>query len=157
MNVYIYQAALYCEPCGQTVLRDLAISPGAESEDSDEMPQGPYANGGGEADCPQHCDRCGVFLENPLTADGYAYVRERLSDLMLVKDCALEIWAEFYGIELDDEQPCRDRDCARHTELGGSMPHADADDDADDEPHQCDDDCRSFGCSDRFNNARAEL
>jgi hypothetical protein len=34
--------------------------------DSDKFPKGPLADGGGESDCPQHCDTCGVFLENPL-------------------------------------------------------------------------------------------
>ena len=38
--------------------------------DSDDLPKGPYSNGGGEADTPQHCDGCGAFLENPLTGDG---------------------------------------------------------------------------------------
>jgi hypothetical protein len=38
--------------------------------DSDDLPKGPYADGGGEADTPQHCDDCRRFLENPLTGDG---------------------------------------------------------------------------------------
>jgi hypothetical protein len=50
---------------------------GAQStEDSDTWPQGPYDSGGGEADTPQHCDQCGVFLENPLTSDGDDYLLE---------------------------------------------------------------------------------
>ena len=37
--------------------------------DSDDLSKGPYPDDGGEADTPRHCDTCGVFLENPLTAD----------------------------------------------------------------------------------------
>jgi hypothetical protein len=48
--------------------------------DSDDLPKGPYPNGGGEADTPQHCDRCGAFLENPLTQAGYRYVNERFTE-----------------------------------------------------------------------------
>jgi len=42
--------------------------------DSNEYPKGPYEYGGGEADYPQHCDGCGLFLENSLTEDGVYYV-----------------------------------------------------------------------------------
>jgi len=63
-NAYVYDAALICEDCAQTVQ-------GAD---------GPYGDGGGEADCPQHCDMCGTFLDNPLTWDGYAYVADAIAD-----------------------------------------------------------------------------
>lgn len=81
MKVYIFQAALLCADCGVRTREALAKSaptnPDDESSyDSDVFPKGPYANGGGEADTPQHCDHCGTFLENPLTDDGCAYVEE---------------------------------------------------------------------------------
>lgn len=82
MNAYVYQAALLCEDCGgQEIARINGIwersSLGAmPTEDSDDYPQGPYPNGGGESDSPQHCDSCGTFLENPLTSDGIAGVEE---------------------------------------------------------------------------------
>jgi hypothetical protein len=38
--------------------------------------EGPYRNGGGIGDNPRHCASCGVFLRNPLTLLGLAYVRE---------------------------------------------------------------------------------
>ena len=66
MDAYVYQAALWCEDCAARITYDLAITPGAESEDSDEMPQGPYPDGGGESDTPEHCDGCGVMLGNPV-------------------------------------------------------------------------------------------
>jgi hypothetical protein len=84
MNVYMSCAALLCADCGEkrrTALRHTMppdFDQDAESTyDSDHFPKGPYANGGGEADTPQHCDACGLFLENPLTPDGDAYVREQ--------------------------------------------------------------------------------
>lgn len=80
MKAYIYCAALYCESCGDIIRANLESAGKAplklENEstwDSDTYPKGPYSDGGGEADCPQHCDSCGVFLENALTDDGDAY------------------------------------------------------------------------------------
>jgi hypothetical protein len=82
MKVYMFCAALLCESCGteaRTAHRHtmpVEFDQDDESSyDSDNFPKGPYTNGGGEADTPQHCDSCGVFLENPLTPDGDAYVR----------------------------------------------------------------------------------
>lgn len=79
MDAYIYQAALICEGCASAL----------------QVNDGPYADGGGEADCPNHCDQCGVFLENPLTSDGYDYVRAALKDA-LGQDFAREYWEPFY-------------------------------------------------------------
>jgi hypothetical protein len=88
MDVFIYQAALLCAPCAteiksaiewQNMIAGRDITQRCRSwEDSDSYPQGPHADGGGEADTPQHCDGCGLFLENPLTQDGYRYVNEKL-------------------------------------------------------------------------------
>lgn len=116
MDAYIFQADLYCGPCmiesliahdkASPAARDMA--PGAALEqitesngfmcesdyDSDDLPKGPYADGGGEADRPQHCGRCRVFLENPLTRDGEIYVvaaaKERLSS-------TCREWHDFYS------------------------------------------------------------
>jgi hypothetical protein len=71
--------------------------------DSDTFPQGPYANGGGEADSPQHCDHCAKFLENPLTSDGLAYVREATQDWQESSVGVPEVigaWQRFYADEL---------------------------------------------------------
>lgn len=106
MNVYIFQAALLCEGCGEATrnqLRESTIQlhPGfVESDeytyDSDYFPKGPYGDGGGEADSPQHCDHCQVFLGNSLTTDGVAYVREQLNEVEDTSgfDCPLD-WHEF--------------------------------------------------------------
>jgi hypothetical protein len=87
MNVYIYQAALLCEGCGEAQREHLdeafkasGAAPGTDEDNSNRYPQGPYSDGGGEADSPQHCDQCSVFLENPLTPDGEDYVRYQWND-----------------------------------------------------------------------------
>ena len=75
MKAYMYQAALLCQDCGEAARAKLdtagqgpANAADEYSYDSDDYPKGPYADGGGEADCEQHCDHCGEPLDNPLTA-----------------------------------------------------------------------------------------
>lgn len=118
--VYIYAAALYCDDCGrrkQTNLRTAGKVPANMNPDtgewpdgttdSDAYPYGPMGNGGGEADCPQSCDDCGVFLENPLTDDGARYVEEAvleaLRDPTRTGGVALKEWAPYYGVSVE---PC---------------------------------------------------
>jgi|SRR4051812_18922156 len=96
--VYIYQADIYCESCGLAIRNRLAhAGRPAIDDDSDAWPQGPYSDGGGEADTPQHCGTCHVFLRNPLTGDGVDYVRERAE--FGVNDVIRE-WLEYYHIEV---------------------------------------------------------
>jgi hypothetical protein len=111
MNVYIYQADLICEDCGRQVIKMLTVRERDEqgrfkpieydwpdNGNSDAWPDGPHSDGGGESDCPQHCgmgadclnaltlrdgSKVGCFLENPLTACGYEYVREAVYDSQL--------------------------------------------------------------------------
>jgi hypothetical protein len=117
MQVYMFCAALLCEECGvkaRTAHRhSMPVDFDQDDEssyDSDNFPKGPYPDGGGEADTPQHCDRCSVFLENPLTGDGYAYVREAVENghdalasggaLRIVwRNPVVKQWSEFYGIK----------------------------------------------------------
>ena len=83
---------LYMKDCKLTAEEALQAE---DTGDSNDYPQGPIADGGGEADCPQHCGSCGVFLENPLTTDGMAYVRKQVR----AKGAAmLNVWAPFYGL-----------------------------------------------------------
>ena len=118
MNVYIYQADLLCEECGAEVRKDreaegFVIDWDDESSyDSDDYPKGPYPDGGGEADCPQHCGNCHGFLENQLTSDGEDYVREAVtrnwgtSGITSGNSGVISEWVEFYGIrpaEPDDQ------------------------------------------------------
>jgi len=72
-TLYVYRAALLCEDCASPKMYCLEYVnmvmggrwPLPGWQDSTCYPQGPYSNGGGEADSPQHCDACGVFLETP--------------------------------------------------------------------------------------------
>jgi hypothetical protein len=130
MDVYLYKAALWCGPCIiKALVAERKAAPGAidtapaealeqiisangytsESDyDSDDLPKGPYADGGGEADTPQPCDGCGHFFENPLTGDGLIYVEDAIRRCITTRklsaatsNAAVVDWAEFYKDELD--------------------------------------------------------
>ena len=123
-GAYVYKADLLCEDCGEKIRAELTkagkapANPNNEhSYDSDDFPKGPYPDGGGEDDTPQHCgmdldcvnaDEYGsMFLENPLTEDGYAYVKAACKEAHVNEDgvsVALDIWADFYDIDLDDDE-----------------------------------------------------
>jgi len=75
MLVYIYQAALICEECGEKCREKLTEEGRAPEDpddeasfDSDNFPKGPTEEG--ESDSPSHCDHCNVFLETRLTGEG---------------------------------------------------------------------------------------
>jgi len=114
MLVYICAADIYCQQCGEAI-RERITREGFAPEDpdhergydSDEFPKGPYPDGGGEADCPQHCGagpechnaielsdgrKVGAWLENELTTDGVEYVRGAIREGGEVA----EMWADFY-------------------------------------------------------------
>ncbi len=104
MDVYMYQADLYCVDCISKIQESLAPNeiPGDENTyDSDEYPKGPYPDGGGESDHPAHCGGCGVFLENPLTSDGYNYVQELLQEA--IRDNLAE-WMAFYSFSIESSE-----------------------------------------------------
>ncbi len=97
---YVFQASLLCEECASDVRDDVPFPHGADPEDeatwdSDEWPKGPYPDGGGEADSPQHCDCCGLFLGNPLTAEGREYVQQAVQE---AQGACWRQWATYYGI-----------------------------------------------------------
>ena len=110
MRTYIYQAALYCETCGKKIcdsLRDEKKAPEDEldesSYDSDDFPKGPYADGGGEADTPQHCDACHAFLMNDLTSEGMKYVEEAVFNFLDVGRGDIDVlrqWIKHYEISI---------------------------------------------------------
>jgi hypothetical protein len=122
MDAYVYQAALWCGPCTiRRLVEEKKASPGAlgmqpaeplqqivsangftgeNDYDGDDLPKGPYPSGGGEADTPQHCDGCGIFLENTLTGDGVRYVNEKLIEHARDGSGTAEVlkrWAEHYN------------------------------------------------------------
>ena len=91
MDAYVYKAALICAECA--IPKRFARGRDVDTTDSDSYPQGPYSDGGGESDCPQHCDVCGVFLENSLTPAGMEYVANAR------ESAVSEIWREFYDVD----------------------------------------------------------
>ena len=114
-DVYVYRAALLCEDCGPAVIDELEAAGQKDTGDSDDWPQGPHPDGGGEADVPQHCDsgpRClnavevpggnkiGCPLGNPLTSDGEKYVLEHVAKDVLAKTdherAAGRLWHHVY-------------------------------------------------------------
>jgi hypothetical protein len=105
MNAFIYCADIYCADCGAAIRQTLdregkrPANPDDESSyDSSDYPKGPFADGGGEADCPQHCGACSVFLENPLTPDGLDYVRTAVNNALArrLSNAARHVWAPHY-------------------------------------------------------------
>ncbi|MBT9134403.1 MAG: hypothetical protein DDT38_01134 [Firmicutes bacterium] len=80
---YIYSASMLCSGCAEEVMANTAkpVDYDADNEsswDSGDYPKGPYNANLCEADSPAHCNRCGVFFENPLTDEGRAWVRDLL-------------------------------------------------------------------------------
>ena len=84
MKTFIYQSDIYCESCGDDLVKDMTAADTEDTGDSDDFPQGPYR--ASEADSPQHCAHCRIFLENPLTGDGYEYVRKALDYTADIED-----------------------------------------------------------------------
>lgn len=110
MLAYAYQAALLCEDCGKAHVDTLRSRGIEDTGDSDDFPQGPYGDGGGEADTPQHCDWCNKFLENPLTDYGADYVRLAIEDHNMTgrgSGYVIKAWGAFYG---HDVTTLRDKD-----------------------------------------------
>ena len=109
MDAYIYQAALLCDDCGEIQRQNiearwLLVGDGSEhpnTKGSDDWPHGPYGGGGGEADSPQHCDHCQIFLENPLTGDGEAYVIE--AGRQDRRGCVYRVWRDFYDYLFEED------------------------------------------------------
>ena len=83
-SAYVFQADLYCEDCGRELIQKLQTGNAEDDGDSSSFPQGPYDEGGGEADSAQFCGqgrhcknateiaghKIGCPLRNPLTSDG---------------------------------------------------------------------------------------
>jgi len=128
-EVYVYQAALYCNDCATEIMNQLAKDgkPGADPneaapEDSDQWPQGPHPDGGGEADSPNHCDagdsceravklpcgsKIGCPLDHTLTIEGARYTNEEIAKNLFRKDKHARqvgrLWAVLFREYLTDE------------------------------------------------------
>jgi len=105
MNAWIYNASLYCDDCAKKIITELNKDKVIDTGDSGNYPQGPYPDGGGEADSPQHCDQCQLFLENELTTEGISYlfdavcnfIAEDWGDRKIIKN-----WVDFYDVTLEE-------------------------------------------------------
>lgn len=97
---YVYSGELLCTSCGNAekeIIR-AAYPERVDSEFSDHWPQEEMIS---ESDTPDHCAGCGCFLENPLTPDGVAYVREALERATGNRQ-VLETWRAFYQPDMTD-------------------------------------------------------
>jgi hypothetical protein len=117
IDAYVYAADLFCEDCGRAIQKGMKKT----SDNEDDYPQGPYPDGGGEADGPEHCgnhDRClnamefagtkvGVWLGNPLTTDGVEALKEMLSNPNAnTYQLALhDFWGRVYSDYLEGWEP----------------------------------------------------
>jgi hypothetical protein len=107
VDAYIFQSDIYCDNCATDIKADLIRSGAADGHepDSNSFPQGPYSEGGGEADCPQHCGHCRTFLDNPLTGDGETYVRDAFREFVETgrgNPAVLGEWKQGYDWVWDD-------------------------------------------------------
>lgn len=109
MKIYMFEADLYCAPCGEAIAATLPEPDEWEREhpDSDSYPVA-YDSSEGESDTPDHCGECQLFLERNLTEDGIEYVRDAIRDLALGygRDEIVKGWSEFYGIYTFKEREC---------------------------------------------------
>jgi len=104
MDAYIFQADLHCQKCADRIKDSNSQPRDVEDDsnfDSDYWPKGPYPDGGGESDTPQHCGSCGLFLENPLTEDGEIFINDTVE--LWIEDKqgkydkeVVQQWVDFY-------------------------------------------------------------
>jgi len=105
VKIYMWNADLYCKPCGEAIAATLPEPTEWEHEhsDSNDYPV-EYDSSEGESDTPDHCGECNLFLERNLTEDGVRYVRELASDYIESSNELSETvqqWVDFYDIEVE--------------------------------------------------------
>ena len=120
MKIYMFDGDVYCKPCGEAIAATLPDPDAWEREhpDSNSYPIA-YDSSEGEADSPEHCGKCGLFLERNLTEDGVRYVKEIVSEDLETESEIVGIvkeWIDFYGI---DPLDCVDEDVVWSRELNG--------------------------------------
>ena len=139
---YAYQGSLLCQDCGRAIVEKLRSNDVLDEGDSGTFPQGPYDDGGGEADSAHFCDlgtkclnavdimghKIGVPLGNPLTRDGIAALAESLrSDIAapdkrtrLVGRVLRSVWASYA-----ETDAAFGRIPPRHVgQIGEKLPHS---------------------------------
>ncbi len=99
-HAYAYQGELLCQDCGRQVIQSLRDKDVRDDGDSDTFPQGPYDDGGGEADSANFCGlgkncanaitvadhKIGCPLFNPLTRDGVENLAQSLRAMIAAPD-----------------------------------------------------------------------
>ena len=108
VSAFIFRADLYCGGCAGVRMVEMTregVRDGVDcwkSEDSDDFPQGPYPDGGGESDSPAYCGGCGMFLKNPLTSDGYVSLQEQIKTAQSTNKWPYPLTeqVEFYALDL---------------------------------------------------------
>ena len=120
---FVYQADTYCDDCGDNIrgkLHAQGLAPedtmDHTSYDSADFPKGADVEHE-ESDIPNHCAQCGKMLHNPLTSEGYKYVRAALSELPALTSITklqnaghsyLADWASWYSFRYWDREDCDD-------------------------------------------------
>ena len=109
-DIYAYQADLICEDCAGKIIEELEKKGVEDTGDSNDFPQGPHGDGGGESDSPGHCgmgpgcviaikvpggNKIGCPFGNPLTDEGAAYVQQKLAH-----DIVCETSPHSHGVQL---------------------------------------------------------
>jgi len=101
MKIYMFQADLYCKPCGESITATLPEPTEFEREypDSESHPIA-VDSSEGASDSPDHCGNheCELFLERNLTEDGIEYVKEAVEELKFGhgRSDIVQQWSEFY-------------------------------------------------------------
>lgn len=126
-ETFVFKAALWCESDGRAIRKEIERSGKSPEDqkhaDSDDWPAGPYPDGGGEADSPQHCDagetcleaiklpyggKIGAWLGNDLTEEGVDATLEMVrDDLNRADEHARQVgrlWRRLYDNSFDDRQ-----------------------------------------------------
>ena len=107
MRIYMFEADLFCSPCGEAIAATLPAPDEWEREhpDSASYPVA-YDSSNGESDTPDHCGnpQCSRFLGRNLTDDGIAYIFEHYWEDLDRDGVIGEVvqgWLDFYGISID--------------------------------------------------------
>jgi hypothetical protein len=119
-DVYVYQADMICADDAAKIMKTLKKEGAEDTGDSDDFPQGPLGDGGGEADSPGHCgfgsscenalplpsgSKIGAPFGNPLTSDGIEYLQSTLVRNLLASEKHANdvgrLWAAIYNEHLD--------------------------------------------------------
>jgi hypothetical protein len=131
-GTYIYQAELWCPTCAKEIAADIqqnypqqvpADPTDERSYDSDNYPKGPEFEG--ESDSPDHCAGCKIFLENPLTTDGYEYMKSMVDEALAKgrgEEPHIKEWMDFYGYHGPEVEETEEHEASDASDKINAMP-----------------------------------